>query len=129
MAVESVRCPHCQSGAVGTYGTSINGKERFRCTAATCGRTFIGAYALSCSFPVCGCHQLAVRHSPLLVVRAVDERLLISAREACIPFRLPIVNWSLTLPTNPSCGYRNWVVGAELDVRYPTGGTARPHGC
>src|SRR5262249_52237191 len=46
MAVESVQCPHCQSGEVVKYGTTIiNGKERFRCKADTCGRTFIGAYA------------------------------------------------------------------------------------
>jgi transposase-like protein len=46
MAVASVRCPHCQSGEVVKYGTTSNGKERFRCQqATTCGRTFIGIYA------------------------------------------------------------------------------------
>jgi len=46
MAVESIRCPHCQSGEVVKYGTTSNGKERFRCQqATTCGRTFIGSYA------------------------------------------------------------------------------------
>jgi|SRR5262245_14517295 len=46
MAVESVRCPHCQSEAVVRYGTTSNGKERFRCQQARrCGRTFIRTYA------------------------------------------------------------------------------------
>jgi transposase-like protein len=46
MAVEWVRCPHCQSGEVVKYGTTATGKERFRCqTAAGCGRTFLREYA------------------------------------------------------------------------------------
>jgi transposase-like protein len=46
MAMEAVRCPHCQSEEVVKYGTASNGKERFRCQqAGTCGRTFIRAYA------------------------------------------------------------------------------------
>ena len=46
MAVEAVRCPHCQSEEVVKYGTASNGKERFRCQqVGTCGRTFIRAYA------------------------------------------------------------------------------------
>ncbi len=46
MAGESVRCPHCQSEAVVRYGTTSNGKERFRCQQARlCGRTFIRTYA------------------------------------------------------------------------------------
>lgn len=46
MAVERVRCLHCASGEVVKYGTTTNGKERFRCQNATgCGRTFIREYA------------------------------------------------------------------------------------
>src|SRR5262249_432991 len=46
MAMEAVRCPHCQSEAVVKYGTATNGKARYRCQqAASCGRTFIQAYA------------------------------------------------------------------------------------
>jgi insertion element IS1 protein InsB len=46
MAVERVRCPHCESGEVVKYGTTTNGKERFRCqNVAGCGRTFIRQYA------------------------------------------------------------------------------------
>jgi transposase-like protein len=46
MAVEAVRCPHCQSEEVVKYGRASNGKERFRCQQyAQCGRTFIRAYA------------------------------------------------------------------------------------
>jgi transposase-like protein len=46
MAVEAVRCPHCQSEAVVKYGTATNGKARYRCQqAGPCGRTFIRAYA------------------------------------------------------------------------------------
>ena len=46
MAVEAIRCPHCQSEAVVKYGTTSNGKERFRCQhGEQCGRTFIRAYA------------------------------------------------------------------------------------
>ncbi len=46
MAVERVRCLHCESGEVVKYGTTTNGKERFRCqNAAGCGRTFILRYA------------------------------------------------------------------------------------
>src|SRR5262249_45126713 len=45
MAVEMVRCPHCQSGEVVKYGTAANGKGRFRCHNGTrCGRTFIREY-------------------------------------------------------------------------------------
>jgi transposase-like protein len=46
MAVERVRCPHCESMEVVRYGTTANGKERFRCQQADrCGRTFIREYA------------------------------------------------------------------------------------
>jgi transposase-like protein len=46
MAVERVRCPHCESGEIVKYGATTNGKERFRCqNAAGCGRTFIHQYA------------------------------------------------------------------------------------
>jgi len=45
MAVETIRCPHCQSEAVVKYGAASNGKARFRCQQAEhCGRTFIRAY-------------------------------------------------------------------------------------
>jgi transposase-like protein len=46
MAVEAIRCPHCQSEAVVKYGTTSNGKERFRCQRGEqCGRTFFRSYA------------------------------------------------------------------------------------
>ena len=46
MAVEPVRCLHCQTEEVVKYGTTANGKTRFRCQPkAGCGRTFIRAYA------------------------------------------------------------------------------------
>ena len=46
MAVEAIHCPHCQSEAVVKYGTTSNGKVRFRCQQEEqCGRTFIRAYA------------------------------------------------------------------------------------
>ena len=46
MAVETIRCPHCQSEAVVKYGTTSNGKDRFRCQQGEpCGRTFLRAYA------------------------------------------------------------------------------------
>ena len=46
MAVEAVRCPHCQGEAVVKYGRASNGKERFRCQQSErCGRTFIRGYA------------------------------------------------------------------------------------
>ena len=46
MAVETIRCPHCQSEAVVKYATTSNGKDRFRCQQEQpCGRTFIRAYA------------------------------------------------------------------------------------
>jgi transposase-like protein len=46
MAVEAIRCPHCQSEAVVKYGMASNGKERFRCQhVEQCGRTFMRAYA------------------------------------------------------------------------------------
>jgi transposase-like protein len=46
MAVERVRCPHCESVEVVKYGTTANGKERFHCQHADkCGRTFIREYA------------------------------------------------------------------------------------
>jgi transposase-like protein len=42
MAVEAVRCPHCQSEEVGKYGWASNGKARFRCQQrARWGRTFL----------------------------------------------------------------------------------------
>ena len=31
MAVEAIRCPHCQNEAVVKYGMASNGKARFRC--------------------------------------------------------------------------------------------------
>jgi transposase-like protein len=52
MAIESVRCPHCQSGAVVKYGTTATGKERFRCQPENgCGRTFIREYTYSGRLP------------------------------------------------------------------------------
>jgi transposase-like protein len=46
MAVEAIRCPHCQSEAVVKYGMASNGKERFRCQQVEqCGRTFIRGYS------------------------------------------------------------------------------------
>jgi transposase-like protein len=46
MAAEAIRCLHCQSETVVKYGTSSNGKARYRCQqTSTCGRTFIRAYA------------------------------------------------------------------------------------
>jgi transposase-like protein len=46
MAVEAVRCPHCQSEEVVKYGWTSNGKARFRCQQrARCGRTFLRVYA------------------------------------------------------------------------------------
>jgi transposase-like protein len=46
MAVEAVWCPHCQSGEVVKYGTTTNGRARFRCQKGDkCGRTFIREYA------------------------------------------------------------------------------------
>jgi transposase-like protein len=46
VAVEVVRCPHCQGSAVVKYGTASNGKARYRCQqAATCGRMFLRTYA------------------------------------------------------------------------------------
>ena len=46
MAVEAVRCPHCQGEAVVKYGTASNGKAWYRCQQADqCGRTFMRAYA------------------------------------------------------------------------------------
>ena len=52
MAVESVRCPHCEGAVVVKYGTTTNGKERFRCqNAASCGRTFIRKYVYQGRLP------------------------------------------------------------------------------
>jgi transposase-like protein len=52
MAVESVVCPHCEGVAVVKYGTTTDGKERFRCqNAASCGRTFIRKYAYQGRLP------------------------------------------------------------------------------
>lgn len=46
MAMEAVRCPHCQSEEVVKYGRASNGKERFRCQQSKgCGRTFLRIYA------------------------------------------------------------------------------------
>ena len=46
MAEAAIRCPHCQSDAVVKYGTTSNGKERFRCQQTSqCGRTFLRSYA------------------------------------------------------------------------------------
>ena len=46
MAEEVIRCLHCQSEAVGKYGTASNGKARFRCQQrGQCGRTFLRVYA------------------------------------------------------------------------------------
>jgi transposase-like protein len=45
MAVEAVRCPHCQGDTVVKYGAASNGKARYRCQQdEKCGRTFIHAY-------------------------------------------------------------------------------------
>jgi transposase-like protein len=56
MAVERVRCPHCQSEEVVKYGTTANGKARFRCQPrAGCGRTFIRAYAYQGRVPLVKC--------------------------------------------------------------------------
>jgi transposase-like protein len=50
--VEPVRCPHCQRGEVGKYGTTPNGKERLRCQKVDpWGRTFIRAYAYQGRIP------------------------------------------------------------------------------
>ena len=44
--VEVVQCPHCQGSEVVKYGTTSNGKARYRCQQeATCGRTFLRTYA------------------------------------------------------------------------------------
>jgi transposase-like protein len=52
MAVEAVWCPHCQSGEVVKYGTTTNGKARFRCqNSDKCGRTFIRKYAYQGRLP------------------------------------------------------------------------------
>ena len=52
MVVESVRCPHCASIEVVKYGTTANGKERFRCQKADRGgRTFIREYAYQGRLP------------------------------------------------------------------------------
>lgn len=52
MVVKPVRCPHCQSEKVVKYGTTANGKERFRCQQAdSCGRTFIREYAYQGRLP------------------------------------------------------------------------------
>jgi len=46
MAMEVVRCPHCQGNEVVKYGTTSNGKARYRCQqTGACGRTFIRTYA------------------------------------------------------------------------------------
>ena len=53
MAIERVPCPHCQSGAVVKYGTTANGKTRFRCQPTVgCGRTFIRVYAYQGRVPL-----------------------------------------------------------------------------
>jgi transposase-like protein len=46
MAEEAIRCLHCHSETVVKYGTTSNGKARYRCQQmSTCGRTFIRDYA------------------------------------------------------------------------------------
>jgi len=46
MAEEVIRCLHCQSETVVKYGTTSNGKARYRCQQTrTCGRTFLRDYA------------------------------------------------------------------------------------
>ena len=46
MAEEALRCRHCHSETVVKYGTTGNGKARYRWQqTSTCGRTFIRAYA------------------------------------------------------------------------------------
>lgn len=46
MAEEAIRCPHCHSETVVKYGTTSNGKARYRCQQTRmCGRTFIRTYA------------------------------------------------------------------------------------
>lgn len=52
MAVERVRCPHCEGVEVVKYGTTANGKERFRCqNAERCGRMFIREYTYQGRLP------------------------------------------------------------------------------
>jgi transposase-like protein len=42
MAEEAMRCLHCHSETVVKYGTTSNGKGRYRCQqASTCGRMFM----------------------------------------------------------------------------------------
>ena len=46
MTGAAIKCPHCQSEAVGRYGKTSNGKARFRCQQTVqCGRTFLQTYA------------------------------------------------------------------------------------
>ena len=46
MAEEAIRCLHCHSETVVKYGTTSNGKARYRCQQTdTCGRTFLRTYA------------------------------------------------------------------------------------
>ena len=46
MAEEAIRCLHCHSETGVKYGTTSNGKARYRCQqTSTCGRTFIRDYA------------------------------------------------------------------------------------
>jgi transposase-like protein len=90
MAVERVRCPHCQSEEVVKYGTTENGKERFRCQPPTgCGRTFIRAYVYQGRVPLVkqrivdmtlngsGVRDIArvLQISPTTVIGALKKRL------------------------------------------------------
>jgi transposase-like protein len=46
MAEEAIRCLPCHSETVVKYGTTSNGKPRYRCQqTGTCGRTFMRTYA------------------------------------------------------------------------------------
>jgi transposase-like protein len=95
MAVEAIRCPHCQSEAVVKYGMASNGKERFRCQhVEQCGRTFIRAYAYPGRTPVVkqqiiemtlngsGVRDIArvLQVSPSTVIGEVKKRLVRSPR-------------------------------------------------
>ena len=51
MAVDLVRCPHCQSGEGVKYGTPATGTGRLRGQQNTCGRTVIRAYAYQGRLP------------------------------------------------------------------------------
>ena len=95
MAVEAVRCPHCQSEAVVKYGTASNGKARYRCQQSdSCGRTFIHAYTYPGRLPAVkrqmvemtlngsGVRDIArvLQVSPNTVIRELKKRPPLSPR-------------------------------------------------